>query len=88
MPDLPAGRLKTPAPTMDLMRLKTSLGIDAVPPPWPPRGISAAAVSACNLVETLGVLDLARDVVGVTNPDAGNAETSSRRSPSWNFMVV
>jgi len=30
--NLPAGRLKTPAPTILLMRLNTSLGIEAVPP--------------------------------------------------------
>ena len=51
---LPAGRLKTPAPTILLMRLKTSVGMVAVPPPCdllaslapPPRGISAAALAA------------------------------------------
>ena len=32
MQNSPAGKLSTPAPTIDFTRLKTSLGIDAVPP--------------------------------------------------------
>ena len=49
---LPAGRLKTPAPTILLMRLKTSLGIVAVPPPVdflllpPPLGRSATLAAS------------------------------------------
>lgn len=30
----PAGKLSTPAPTIDFTRLKTSLGMEAVPPPF------------------------------------------------------
>mmetsp|Transcript_57359 Transcript_57359/g.139940 ORF Transcript_57359/g.139940 Transcript_57359/m.139940 type:complete len:337 (+) Transcript_57359:680-1690(+) len=49
----PAGKLSTPAPTILLIKLKTSLGIVAVPPPEvaplppapPPRGTAASAPS-------------------------------------------
>jgi hypothetical protein len=46
--DVPAGKLRTPAPTILLIRLKTSLGMVAVPPDSlaPPRGGSAAAAAA------------------------------------------
>lgn len=43
---LPAGNDNTPAPTILLIRLKTSLGIVAVPPPPPPRGTSEAKLAA------------------------------------------
>jgi hypothetical protein len=45
----PAGKDNTPAPAILLTRLKTSVGIVAVPPPVPaspPLGISALGVSA------------------------------------------
>jgi hypothetical protein len=48
--NLPAGKLNTPAPTMLLMRLKTSLGIVAVPPPCcaPPRSGSSGTAAAAD----------------------------------------
>jgi hypothetical protein len=68
---LTAGRLKTPAPTILLIKLKTSLGMIAVPPLSPPLGSSAAATSEVSLVveTTEGlVAKVACRRVGVTRP--------------------
>ena len=74
--DLPAGRLKTPAPTMLLMRLKTSFGMVAVPPPCdfsaaPPRGSSAAALAAS--FPRRGVVEDTREFLlpGISDEDEG-----------------
>lgn len=89
---LPAGRLNTPAPTIDLIKLNTSLGIEAVPPS-PPRGISAAAASAAvaNRVLLLFRVDLVTtddEVVGVTNAKVDWTETASTRTKERIFMVL
>ena len=42
----PAGKLSTPAPTIDFTRLNTSLGMEAVPPPFDDSFPLLAAVAA------------------------------------------
>jgi hypothetical protein len=89
---LPAGRLKTPAPTILLIKLKTSLGMVAVPPLSPPLGSSAAATSEVSLVveaiEGL-VAKVACRRVGVTRPvDAWQDNKSNKVMVRKDFMVA
>jgi hypothetical protein len=89
---LPAGKDKTPAPAILLTRLKTSVGIVAVPPPVPaspPRGISAAASAMGNL-PTFGFLlsKLLGDGRPKADTDDDIKNTTQRESLAKDTMVL
>ena len=93
--DLPAGNERTPAPTMLLMRLKTSALMVAVPPDSlaPPRGSgTAAAASFPNRVEEdlTAVVVVVKDREGVSRASEElmpTATTAAKRRQQRDFIV-
>jgi hypothetical protein len=91
--DSPAGKLRTPAPTILLMRLKTSFGIVAVPPlSAPPLGSSAVAEASderqvLGTTEAVG-LAMACCRVGVTSPATDWQQRASKRMFRATLMVI
>lgn len=79
---IPAGKLSTPAPTIDFTRLKTSLGIEAVPPVLFDASIASTAAALDDMANA--ILPLGRcfcddgDDADAADDDHGRVDVATR----------
>ena len=82
MQNSPAGKLSTPAPTIDFTRLKTSLGIEAVPPVLFDASIASTAAALDDMANA--ILPLGRcfcddgDDADAADDDHGRVDVATR----------
>jgi len=85
---MPAGKLKTPAPTMDLTKLNISTGMDAVPLPLLSGSAADSAASADADIWSWNNDDDSAFLFAVMVVDDGNVVDSGERSVLTLLLLI